>query len=228
MTLEIYEDWDVVTQAWVLGSKYEYTYNSNHQMTLYVCHDWEIITATWLPVYKAEVQYDSAGNEIQDLNYNWNETTGQWDIEYKMEYTFDYDYLFEEILVPISQATYNYFINKILSSSMMLWDSDLAQWVTIDRDSYFYSDINNSGIDHNPTTPLQVYPNPANGFITIKSAQPLESARIELFDVKGRKVVSKIVSGNHLHVSVEALTSGLYYYRITHGEKVDSGKLMIR
>jgi hypothetical protein len=62
----------------------------------------------------------------------------------------------------------------------------------------------------------------------IKSAQPLESARVELFDVQGRKVMSQIISGSHLQVSVGVLNTGLYYYRISQGEKVDSGKLMIR
>jgi hypothetical protein len=62
----------------------------------------------------------------------------------------------------------------------------------------------------------------------IESSIPLESARFELFDMKGRKVMSTRLSSTYNKLSVRELNSGLYYYRITQGQNVDSGKLTIR
>jgi len=228
MILEVDERWDAVTQTWLPEYKYDYTYNNDHQVTLSVGYDWETITGTWIPYYKLEIQYDNSGNDIQDVYSEWNQDSGQWEYDYKMEYTFDYDYLFEEILVPISLATYSDINNKILTASFITWNTNLGQWMTGDRSSYYYSDINDTGIDDNLPTPFEVYPNPTQNYIMIKSARPFESARIELFDVTGKKVMSEILSGNRQQVPVGALNSGLYYYRILQGQKIESGKLMIR
>jgi len=228
LILETAHEWDTVTQAWISGWKYEYGYNSNRQMILYTYSNWDAATGTWQADYKEECQFDSFGNEILDLSSVWNYETNQWGNDYKVDYTFDYDYLFEEVLAPYWLKYYGYFNNKILSSTFSAWDEDLSQWVPDDRDVYFYSDIDNSGITGNSLTPVRVFPNPTNDLIIIELPTFLKSARLELFDIQGREVLATQLSSTRSHIPVGMLQSGMYYYNIRQNKSFFYGKIVVK
>ncbi|MFN3560442.1 MAG: M14 family zinc carboxypeptidase [Chloroherpetonaceae bacterium] len=81
----------------------------------------------------------------------------------------------------------------------------------------------------------QNYPNPFNPNTTIAYQLPsISHVRLELFDVLGRKVATLVDArqgaGTHLHLLNAAqysLSSGVYFYRLSAGEFVQTRKLIL-
>ena len=81
---------------------------------------------------------------------------------------------------------------------------------------------------------LSVSPNPANDFtnfnITLRNNKYVN---IELFDITG-KLVDNVINGyftkglNTIKYNSLDLNSGIYLYKVTTGDQVNSGKLIIK
>ncbi len=69
---------------------------------------------------------------------------------------------------------------------------------------------------------VQVYPNPTDGDITIKS--PSSCREIQIFDVLGRKLVDKAVEGFTQQVSIGSFSQGVYFLKLF----TDSGNKLIK
>lgn len=63
---------------------------------------------------------------------------------------------------------------------------------------------------------IQVYPNPANNFITLKSDIALQHSKIELTDVTGRLIQTiKSTDLNQTTINIINLNDGIYFLNIT-------------
>lgn len=75
---------------------------------------------------------------------------------------------------------------------------------------------------------LKVYPNPAKGIVNIDLAGSVTGeTTYELFDVQGRKVISKISSNSVETLNVENLSDGIYMLSIQNGGAKTTKKLVI-
>jgi hypothetical protein len=74
---------------------------------------------------------------------------------------------------------------------------------------------------------VQVYPNPSNGKILANWEGLGEFAKFELYDMAGKRVVNfeKIEKGILIDLGN---MNGVYSYKITVGEMVQSGKLILQ
>jgi subtilisin-like proprotein convertase family protein len=80
----------------------------------------------------------------------------------------------------------------------------------------------------NVFTALKIYPNPAKGFVTVDLAGSVNGeTTYELFDVQGRKVISKVSSTNLETLNIENLSDGIYMLTIQNGSNKTTKKLMI-
>jgi hypothetical protein len=80
----------------------------------------------------------------------------------------------------------------------------------------------------NVFAPLKIYPNPAKGFVTVDLAGSLNGeTTYELFDVQGRKVISKVSTTNFETLNIENLSDGIYMLTIQNGSNKTTKKLMI-
>ena len=62
---------------------------------------------------------------------------------------------------------------------------------------------------------ISLFPNPANGFVTIQSDEPNVSLKhVEVYDVTGRKVMSETLDGQKQGFSIDNLVSGVYHVRV--------------
>jgi|GEM_PF-841233 len=92
---------------------------------------------------------------------------------------------------------------------------------------YFYSEVKavriKSGIQ------IHVLPDPTNGYLNVMLSGISETLTFTLFDIAGRILVSKeLLPGNHQHIPVPGISSGLYMYNITSKTgSIDTGKLRI-
>ena len=74
---------------------------------------------------------------------------------------------------------------------------------------------------------LQVYPNPAKGIVNIDLGNATGDTTYELFDVQGRKVISKVSSTNFETLNVENLSEGIYMLTVQNGSAKTTKKLVI-
>lgn len=77
---------------------------------------------------------------------------------------------------------------------------------------------------------IQVHPNPANDFVTIKSGDPNVSLKhVEVYDITGRKVISEDLEGQSQGFSINKLHPGIYNVRIqTNNGRNTNLKLVVQ
>ena len=71
-----------------------------------------------------------------------------------------------------------------------------------------------------------IYPNPTKGFLKINSSEPFINLTIEVYDLKGSRILSKPFK-NDDNINVSELKPSIYFYKIIDGNKLkQSGKLI--
>jgi hypothetical protein len=88
----------------------------------------------------------------------------------------------------------------------------------------------NVGINElSPGSGISYFPNPFSENLTITSKNGFHSANLTLYNSLGEKVMEKSnSSGSQLNLSRNNLPAGIYFIRITDGEKCFSGKVIIQ
>ena len=71
---------------------------------------------------------------------------------------------------------------------------------------------------------LQIYPNPANEIITIKSNEKLD--KIEIIDVSGKMVFSKKTNDFETNANINNLSAGLYFIKVFSQNKIKTTKFI--
>jgi trimeric autotransporter adhesin len=90
-----------------------------------------------------------------------------------------------------------------------------------------------AGVDETPFTNAQslfsVYPNPTAGNFTldIKGDSEMGKARVEIFGMRGDKVLSSEISGNGRHeLSLAGKPVGVYVIRVISGNKTETARII--
>ncbi len=84
--------------------------------------------------------------------------------------------------------------------------------------SYYSSKATGIGINElsDITGSVLVYPNPANDFLEVKSQNNfVEKLSLNVFDVVGKKVLSRVVLSNATRINTEDLAKGIYFIQVT-------------
>jgi subtilisin-like proprotein convertase family protein len=119
-------------------------------------------------------------------------------------------------------------------STMGTWTLSLTDISPIDDDGVLISwGIEYCGVDGNSlatenfdSSLIQVYPNPAKNRITVKF-EKTESLDVVLFDLLGRKVLSKSLDYSGNTIDVSSLSSGTYIMQLTDDENKKTRKKII-
>ncbi len=89
-----------------------------------------------------------------------------------------------------------------------------------------------SGINEKETNELNfiVYPNPAEGNVSLRIPEMNTTPQIELFDMSGRKynVDKTIVNSGEIKLGTAALSAGIYFVKVYDGRNTGIRKLVIR
>ena len=70
-----------------------------------------------------------------------------------------------------------------------------------------------------------VYPNPTNEYFYVSFPNGIEKAEIKLYNSMGQKISEKDLNSSNL-ISMENLTSGVYFYKIVSNSLIQSGKII--
>ncbi|MDD4646106.1 MAG: T9SS type A sorting domain-containing protein, partial [Bacteroidales bacterium] len=217
--------WESTSGSWINKSRDTSAYDGNNNLILYTRYTWNNTGSTWDPSEKHDIIYDLYNDPVTETDYRW--TTDRWAPSYKYGFTCDASFSRSSLILPDFWINYPMFIHMLNNETVYFWDEDTNEFIPVVRAIYNYSDFS-SGIDQPTVSQIKVFPNPASGVIIIESGQPLEEARFDLFDVQGRKVLSKTISGSRLQLPISEIAGGFYYYRISKSKTMAEGKVMIR
>ena len=73
---------------------------------------------------------------------------------------------------------------------------------------------------------FKLYPNPTSFFITIETKDFNSMGNFQLFDIRGKLVLSDKINGE-TKISVEGLKPGVYTYFFTQDISISRGKLIL-
>jgi 1,4-alpha-glucan branching enzyme len=166
--------------------------------------------------YRKWIRYDSNDLDVMvvgnfdvaggDINVNFTQT-GKW-----------YDYL-EDDSINISNT------NTTLNLAAGEYHVYLSQRVTPPTNTY--GGVPNSIDNLEDEAQILVFPNPFNDQLTIILPLGAKKAEVEIFDIAGRSVWSKQVSGDEIvQMRNNELPNGLYFCRIQQSGKVFSTKII--
>ncbi|MFZ4523012.1 MAG: GEVED domain-containing protein [Bacteroidales bacterium] len=84
--------------------------------------------------------------------------------------------------------------------------------------------------DPNLSSRFAIYPNPTTGVFTLqdRSEQAAGNIQVEIYDMRGDRILSKTCSGEKTHTFTLAdFATGLYFVKVISGDKVESFKLVV-
>ncbi len=84
-----------------------------------------------------------------------------------------------------------------------------------------------SGIDNLAAANISVYPNPTEGKIQVSWDIAVTDAKVEIYDIAGKQI-QKVGILNGGLIDFEGQKSGMYIYKVWLGDKVVSGKVVLR
>jgi hypothetical protein len=74
---------------------------------------------------------------------------------------------------------------------------------------------------------VEIYPNPFDNFITIKSNIDSQNLSYSIFDILGEKVgLGKIQNNNQSQINLKKLDKGIYFIRVVDGESFLTRKII--
>ncbi len=82
----------------------------------------------------------------------------------------------------------------------------------------------------NSSFQIRTFPNPFSTKVNIQiNGQQIEEGQLILYDLTGRKLLTKDFSGNQLELNRNHLPSGIYWYKIQNGQQnIGLGKLIVQ
>jgi hypothetical protein len=73
---------------------------------------------------------------------------------------------------------------------------------------------------------ISIYPNPATDFAEILFNENNYGSEFNLYDIHGKLISSQTITGTKITLNRNNLPNGIYFIRITNGEKVQTSKLI--
>lgn len=105
------------------------------------------------------------------------------------------------------------------------WLGIAGEWNDIKENSLIYYviefDSTSTGMDDNKEQGMNIFPNPADDYISISGMQ---SSEVQIYDMVGRLTAID----NRAKIDISDLTSGLYMVFIRDGDKVFTRKLLVQ
>jgi hypothetical protein len=73
-----------------------------------------------------------------------------------------------------------------------------------------------------------MYPNPANGKVTLQLQEDLNNAQVSITDMLGKTVLTKNIKEMQSELNISSLQAGIYFVKLESGNKKEVQKLVIR
>ena len=231
LTLIIGSYWEL--NQWIKEYKEELVYDADGNLILETDYDWD---NQWIKNWKWESVFDGNSNLIEEHSYNWE---GTWVELFKYDYTYNNSYAYDNLILPIIYNEYYYFYNtywlEVYNNHMLLTSirsyPATKDWNEKYKTTYYYSEIDVSGISEASDNNITIFPNPAvDKFQVHNSGFRVSTATIELYDLNGKKLLEKdIPKGTKIiEIDVSSLDSGVYFCKLNTENHSVTKKVIIK
>ncbi len=212
---------DVETKEWKLESKSNSVYTDFGMEKEYLYYVYR--NELWILSEKIEYQYGEDKNIEKELYYLLDDETGELRLDSESSYSYDSRYSYSDLILPFGYENFDWFNHMMThSNSIDYYDNKK----TMGRTTFYYSIDKQTLSEKNIfVAPVKVFPNPVRNKLHIQSSSNYNNATIEIFDLKGRKIIHKKLKGKN-HLNLEGLDNGTYSYRIFDNNIVKSGKFI--
>jgi hypothetical protein len=188
---------------WVNAAQFTYTNNSNGKVLTSLYQNWLQSNSTWTNYYQSTCTYDANGNELTGYNTQWSNSSWQ-----PADHDFDVningnDYYFNGYAINISYI--------LVNTTGILADNNIIKGYSLSQN----------------------YPNPFNPSTNISFNIPSKSfVSLRIFDLLGKEVATivseEMSAGSYSREwNASAFSSGVYFYRLTAGNFVQTRKLCL-
>lgn len=83
-------------------------------------------------------------------------------------------------------------------------------------------------VNENTKNSFVIYPNPMASQLMVSFPTNIHEVEIELYNAIGQKVFSKTMQNTNAPITIDQLSTGIYYYKIQGGALVQTGKIIKR
>lgn len=201
------------------------TYNANGDLIQLIIGFTD--NGVWVNTQKLAMEYDDNGNCLSDMSYSYGDTDWEEEIDEGTEFTYYLNYDFSEVMgIPKSMYYDSFYfkMNNIMHTDTEYWNDDDDTY-GIDRTTYYYSDIVSTGVENIESADIILYPNPVESNLQVSFSSNSNAAGLKLYNISGELIFSKEVADEEL-INIEALSSGIYIYKITVDGDSKNGKLI--
>ncbi|MFZ4464356.1 MAG: T9SS type A sorting domain-containing protein [Bacteroidales bacterium] len=241
--------WDEQSQNWIIGYKTEYQYDTESKLLLETSFAWNPVVSIWENLNKNEFAYNSNGkletqissywyNEFQSWDfgqkeqysynaeddmtvhnsYEWDISLEHWTPMYKEENTYNNQFTYNELIVPDLFENNEVYFNHMLTS-LSGFEYYEGVWEYLGVISFYYSEIDITGIRDNQDDESIIFPNPASNRICFSWNENTPGLQIEIYNAAGMLVLNQWVD-NHSTISISWLPKGFYLFKLSDKQAI--------
>ncbi len=226
LTYNLAQSWDSPSSSWKNSSQINYTNNGNGTVQQYISQYWDSPSSSWLNSQRATYTYNGFNKILTATYETW--TSGAWINQLKQNNTYNGSgYLTYNLSQTwdapssswknSSQTNYTNNGNGTVQQYIaQYWDNPSSSWINSQRATYTYTI--STGIFEVNELECHFFPNPTCDILNLLFHDNSES-KIEITDVQGKLLLSKIVLGNSVIIDVKNLPSNFYFLHWQQGNK---------
>jgi hypothetical protein len=223
-------NWDSDLSQWINSWKSALSYDAGGNVdqqfdSIYLEPD-----GPWQERWLASYTFDAQNNPLTETYSQWVESSGMLELNTKYEYLYENETLLADLMAPPTSWFWpdyrEQIVNKPLGHIGKGYNTDISAFETVYQEVYFYNTPGFPlGIGTESVPLVSIYPNPVRDFLSLNFSGASRSVLFELYDASGRRILIKEVQRGE-RLNLEEVQNGLYLYRITSGEQVQTGKLL--
>lgn len=221
--------WDDYDSLWTTDDKTVFSFDASGNLSGFIASEWCTFEEEWSLTKEAAYDFDANGNVIREAYFVWDEDAQAFIEDSKYDYQYDLSFTLSELVLPpldwFALDYSNTFLNKLLSCEGYEWDSASNGWHQDYEEMYYYSEKSTSINEMFEGSSSGIFPNPFSDVLSFSFPDHYGQITFELFDLQGRKLMSKTVhEGETIHAA--ALKSGIYLYNLYFDGERQSGKII--
>lgn len=205
----------------------EFSYNDADRVIEQVSSLYDSFSDEWVPNFLNAFEYDDNENPVREIiHFQFEE--GEWTAVFANNYEYNNDVLMRDVWSPgefyLTDLPFDQVVNKLLVSNTE--DLFFQPGLLLERETYYYSELQPSSTGDLQKIGFSVYPVPASDAVYFDWEEVAERMDVIIFDMSG-KVLQRATLSRHEALSIENLRPGTYIYQLSFGEKSLRGKLSI-
>ena len=219
--------------------KKTFSYDSDMNLLQETTYDWDYTTASWVGDLQMDFSYDGFQSISEIIYQQYDTTASTWDLWNKEVYTYDHNYTYDELLLPYflfswdedvfaEYDVWDFELDHVFKYKLNLveaYDRENNAWNFSHTVEFYYGDIVSAVSQNELLQEVYLAPNPAASQVKILNTAGLHQATIDIYDASSQLIYSGEVDRP---VDVSSFSKGIYFYRITAREGLQTGRLLIK